>query len=736
MPISLRVFSIDKLSLSLYNFLIFRIIKLKIMKKVILPMIAIIVSFNVLAGSGGPDTFGYTWVDSNDPNGPTYSWIDITPFGKKIFGLGDDNVVGPFSVANNFLYYWYTLSEFYVGSNGYVSFGNINIASPFPSIPDSLDGKHNFVAGMMCDLNFTGSGNPGECFYVNLGDSLIVSWIDVPFWDQAAGYTGANSFQIIFRAQDRSITINYKDQTGLTQNNDITVGIENVSGNIGLQHSKDTYPISGYSIKYEYPANPSLLVTDGSANWNGNKRNGAIFLPYPSDSISLTTNIANLGNQDISPFTVTGFVRNSSGNIVVNSSINTLDTMTPGQDTTITFPNGFTSPAAGTYSYVTEVSGIANDASASNDSTIQEIISVDTSFANISLSYTDNMNESEISWAGGSGGIGVYFEPPYYPSKIVNTTFLISNNLSNSTFYAKIYDDDGFNGSPGTLLDSVFVDAGQINIGVKTTVQTANPVTVYNGGFYVMWDMNGPDIALAYDMTPPFSFRCYEVFNNIWAEYRDIESTDFFITAGIEKAIIDDIGVPQAGSPANGSTITAPVPVACWIKNYGQAAASNFMINYQMEGSTVVSESYAGTAIQPGDSAYFTFATQLAVNTDTTGNLCIWSEMLNDFDNSNDTTCITVTIDAPNVSVNELEAGNWKLEVFPNPSDGKFELRILNNEFKNGKVTVYNVLGEKIFQSALNNNQSTIDLKSHPKGTYILHLLVGDKAHIRKIITL
>ncbi len=45
--------------------------------------------------SGGPDTFGYRWKDSDDPGEPTYSWVDITGTGTEITGLGDDNNVGP-----------------------------------------------------------------------------------------------------------------------------------------------------------------------------------------------------------------------------------------------------------------------------------------------------------------------------------------------------------------------------------------------------------------------------------------------------------------------------------------------------------------------------------------------------------------------------------------------------------------------------------------------------------------
>ena len=91
--------------------------------------------------AGGPDLFGYEWRDSNDPNGPAYSWIDITsnPNAVQISGITDDNSVGPFPMGFDFRYYWIDVNEFKFGSNGWIGLGaqgNIgNIAHCFPIIP-------------------------------------------------------------------------------------------------------------------------------------------------------------------------------------------------------------------------------------------------------------------------------------------------------------------------------------------------------------------------------------------------------------------------------------------------------------------------------------------------------------------------------------------------------------------------------------------------------------------------
>ncbi|MBL0072055.1 MAG: hypothetical protein IPP34_09700 [Bacteroidetes bacterium] len=120
--------------------------------------------------SGGPDTYGYVWRDSNDPSGPAYNWIDLTTASGaiQVTGLADDNIKGPFAVGFPFHYYWYDVTTFRVGSNGYLGFSNIPVAHPFPIIP-SPAGLQNYLAVMTSDLTFTDPGGAPlsgvECWY-------------------------------------------------------------------------------------------------------------------------------------------------------------------------------------------------------------------------------------------------------------------------------------------------------------------------------------------------------------------------------------------------------------------------------------------------------------------------------------------------------------------------------------------------------------------------------------------
>lgn len=179
------------------------------------------------AGMGGPDDFGYIWIDSDEPGGPTYSWVDITNRGTQLYMSDDDNepVPMPFSVH----FYDNSFSgDLRVCSNGWASFTSTathysNYGLPSSSAPENL------LAAFWDDLNpYTG----GQIWWFGNSDSLIVSWINVPHYYS----TGANTFQIILTADDR---IHYQLNSMSDPLNECTVGIQNDDQTIGLQVAYD-----------------------------------------------------------------------------------------------------------------------------------------------------------------------------------------------------------------------------------------------------------------------------------------------------------------------------------------------------------------------------------------------------------------------------------------------------------------------------------------------------------------
>ncbi len=663
------------------------------MKKLV-TLLSVLFSLSAFGGQGGPDAYGYIWIDSNEPNGPAYSWFDNVNngLGDPIMGLADDNVVGPFSFDSPFPFYWYSVNQFYIGSNGYVIFNNTNIASPFPStIPSTASGQGaDFVAGLMSDLNFTGANNPGSVWVTKTGDSTIITFDQVPFWNVSPpSYTGSNTFQIVFNAGDSSITINYQAQSGITNNNDIAIGIENATSTVGLEHSIDTYPSGSYTVKFFHPQSTTYQVSDVGVLWTGNQESKGIFVVANSvNAYGLKTNISNSGNQNIGSFQVGADIKNASGFSVL-TDVKSMSGLNVGEDSTITFNQGFLPGAAGVYTYTTNTN-LSGDATPNNNSKAQEIQAVNVIASNVQLSYADGVSNGSIGWSGGNGGIGVYYAPPVYPALIKSTEFYITSNASSVSFTAAIYDDDGPNGGPGTLLDSVVVPSSSIALNAYTQVSTQNTVTIPDGGFYVLWYMGGDGINLGYSTNPPISRQSYEVLGGSWAAYRDVENQDFLMRVNYEVSVPKDLSVSKIISPDPALVLNSDATVRIRIKNFSSVAVDDFNVSYQLDNQPVVTELYKAAAIQPGDSGSYMFSAKIPAGPG--GDLCAWTSIANDTNSTNDQTCQRVY----GMNVEEMEL----FTVYPNPSNGEI------NFSKGGEYRLYSFDGRLIWSGEVQRGES------------------------------
>ncbi len=498
--------------------------------------------------SGGPDTYGYIWRDSNDPNGPAVNWTDITtlPGAVQVTGLADDNIRGPFPIGFSFHYYWYDQTTFRVGSNGYMGFTNTPVAHPFPLIPTPTL-IQNYLAVFTADLTFTDpAGAPipaAQSWYWNnaANDTLILSYIDVPFWDPAApGYVGANSFQIILSNVDSSITYQYLTQNGVYNNptNFCTVGIENNSGNIGLMHSHDVLPPSIYAIKFYPPQNSTFLVNDAATTYNDNDESGGLFLSKDGASFTMNTQVRNTGNQPLAPFGVFGRVLNFLNVVQVSSTVQT-GALAPGATEDITFPSPFVPITAGPFRFITDTQ-LAGDATPSNNQKTLELQVVDTTLASIKLSFDSGIDAGlgGLGWQGGGGGAGMHFIPPFYPCNVLQVSAFIAANANLAGFALMILDDDGPNGTPLTVIDSIWVDPANVLVGGWNTVPVTGTLTINSGGFYVAWMMGADGISVGQNQVAPISNRSYEILGQAsnplsWAAYRSRELEDLMINAYI-----------------------------------------------------------------------------------------------------------------------------------------------------------------------------------------------------------
>jgi subtilisin family serine protease len=174
-------------------------------------------------GDGGPDGYGYFWIDEDAFGGPTFDWIDISGVGTAQTFSDDDNQSFGFSFPFNFYGLDYTSVN--VCSNGWISFNSTSTSYSNTGIPATAD-PNNMIAVFWDDLNPASAGTI-YTYDDTANNRFIVQWDGVPHY----GTSDYLDFQVILNA-DGTIVCQYLTvlEPGMS-----TVGLENSGGTDGLQ---------------------------------------------------------------------------------------------------------------------------------------------------------------------------------------------------------------------------------------------------------------------------------------------------------------------------------------------------------------------------------------------------------------------------------------------------------------------------------------------------------------------
>ncbi len=208
--------------------------------------------------SGGPDSFGYVYADSNEPLGPQYQWVDISATGTAV-SLGDDESGGPFSIGFPFNYYGVDQTDFYINSNGFISFGSgSNSYSNQCPLPNTV-APNNLIALMWDDLD---PGDTSDQVYYQSfpscpyggGACLVVQYENYHHYPGNGDIAG--TFQAILFDYG-SILIQFED-AGAEEGSGSTTGIENGDGTDGLSAVCDTASslADNMAVCFAYPGEP------------------------------------------------------------------------------------------------------------------------------------------------------------------------------------------------------------------------------------------------------------------------------------------------------------------------------------------------------------------------------------------------------------------------------------------------------------------------------------------------
>ncbi|MBN1326410.1 MAG: choice-of-anchor D domain-containing protein, partial [Candidatus Cloacimonetes bacterium] len=180
--------------------------------------------------SGGPDAYGYQWMDSNEPGGPEYNWRNIEGLGQQLSFSTNDQGTELIPLEFPFNFYGIDYANFRVNPNGWIGFGDDTNEWLNTVIP-SADAPRPAIMPYWDDLYpYDGENGGGDVYYYSTADSLIV-WFDNVIHYPGA-HNGTYDFQTILYP-DGEILFQYRSVSGDTDT--VTIGIQDDEGNIGLQ---------------------------------------------------------------------------------------------------------------------------------------------------------------------------------------------------------------------------------------------------------------------------------------------------------------------------------------------------------------------------------------------------------------------------------------------------------------------------------------------------------------------
>jgi len=163
------------------------------------------------------------------------------------------------------------------------------------------------------------------------------------------------------------------------------------------------------------------------------------------------------------------------------------------------------------------------------------------------------------------------------------------------------------------------------------------------------------------------------------------------------------------------------------ITNQGSVVAENINVTLTLDGNVLASNMMQG--LDPGESS--TFTNTYVFQETGTSNFCVNVDpVMNEVETENNTSCLEIEVESL-VNVKDFAAA--QLSVFPNPNSGYFSIK--NESNKNGKISIYNSLGQIIRSTKLSNQeQQNFNLSEYPKGIYFFKVKIENVSYLEKII--
>ena len=174
-------------------------------------------------GSGGADTYGHIWVDSDEPSGPLFDWLDISGSGNVLSLTGNNAISNQVPLGFNFSFYGVDYQNLRICSNGWLSFSTFSVTYNNLELPDPM-APRNLIAPLWDDLMMAPNS---KVFTENLGNKFVIMFSDMvritgegPYSFEAILYDNGNML-----LQYLNLNQPLHEYTVGIQNNDATDGL-------------------------------------------------------------------------------------------------------------------------------------------------------------------------------------------------------------------------------------------------------------------------------------------------------------------------------------------------------------------------------------------------------------------------------------------------------------------------------------------------------------------------------
>jgi hypothetical protein len=204
-----------------------------------------------LAGGDGPDEFGYSWVDSNEADGPTYQWTE--PQANHQIRRVEDDTLHTLDLPFIFTFYGEEYDQIWVCTNGFVGFVDPG-ECPFNAqrLPNN-NSPHAMLASGWIDIYPLGGEDRGVFALQDADGAYVIIWKG-PYFANRNG-NGGNDIEAALRLQPDGISWeSHFRQVNPTVDNLISVGAEDQLSRVGISAYADTIgqTVTEYAVAFEW----------------------------------------------------------------------------------------------------------------------------------------------------------------------------------------------------------------------------------------------------------------------------------------------------------------------------------------------------------------------------------------------------------------------------------------------------------------------------------------------------